>query len=188
MTPAFDLPEYYPRMKATKQLTLTLMVPSLFAGCQHASNTGRSSFTFVDQVGAPPAAPVDASKMKIVESMSVVIPPKPAGSLVLPTYPAAALKAHLQDIHLAVSLSIDESGRVTDVQPSIARVPYTTAFQEQFFAAARKAVQEWRFEPGKLARIEPQADGRPLVTGTETTASTLTVAFTFSSTGNVTSY
>jgi hypothetical protein len=165
------------------------IVVAAFCGvaCRHAAINGRTSFAFVDEVGTLPRPPIDASKMKVMEAISVIVPPKPLGELTPPQYPPAALKVRLQDIALAVTLSIDENGKVVDVQRSIARMASTTAFQEEFLAAAEMAVRAWRFEPAKLAHIEPQPDGRPLVVGTENTSSKLTVAFTFSASGTVTS-
>jgi hypothetical protein len=173
------------RTKYQLAAAIVVVLP-LSAACRHVPVVGHSSFQFVDEIGAPRTV-ADASKLKIVESMSVVVAPKPLEPVVLPKYPPLALKAHLGDIHIAVSVKIDETGQVVDVERSIARIPYTTAFQDEFLQEVTTAVRQWKFEPGKLAHIEPQSDGTPLVTSTEDQNSTLTVAFTFSSSGKVTS-
>jgi hypothetical protein len=165
--------------------TLYILMAIVLASCRHISPTGNSSYTVVDDIGALKSAPVDASKLKVTASMSVLVVPKPIPPLVMPEYPSSALAAHLLDVQFAVTLVIDKEGRVITIEPSLARLPYTNAFREEFVTAIEQAVKTWRFEPGKLAHLEPQPDGRPLVTGLEDVDSKLTIAFNFARSGKV---
>lgn len=155
------------------------------AACRQAGPTGASAFTLVEETGAPMPAPTDAAKMRLDGPVTVDLPPKPVGLQALPEYPKAALGAGLRDVEVAVTLTIDRSGRVSEVGPSLARIPYTTAFHAEFLAAAEKAVRTWQFEPGQSVHLEPQADHVPVVTGAEAEESRITVAFTFSQSGRV---
>jgi len=170
----------------SRPLLAIIAVAVCDTSCRHAPPAGHTSYAVVDDVGPLARRPVDASTLKVVEDMSVIVSPKPLETVPMPVYPPEALKAQLQDVRIAVTVTIDAQGRVVDVARSITSIPYTTAFQDEFFAAAAAAVRKWRFEPGRLAHLEPQADGRPLVTGTEPTSTKLTIAFTFSTSGTVT--
>jgi len=151
--------------------------------CRHAAPTGNSSFTLVNDFGALQAPASDASELKIVQAMSIRVAPKAIPPLTLPKYPASALAAHLLDIQYAVTITIDTEGRVIHIERSYARLPYTSAFRDEFVAAIEQAVATWKFEPGKLAHLDPQENERPLVTGSENAESKLTVAFCFTQSG-----
>jgi hypothetical protein len=157
----------------------------LLASCRTPPTPrGSSSFTPVDDLGAP-AIPADASKLKISTAMSIRVAPKPIPPLALPLYPHAAISANLRDIQLAAKLTINEAGQVADVAPSLARLPYTNAFHDAFFAAIDSAVRTWHFEPGQLAHVFPMDDGSPMIDRSEPEVSTIILVFTFSQTGRV---
>lgn len=156
-----------------------------FASCRQVAPTGGSSFTVADDLGGPPQPPVDASKLKLAESIGLLVPPKPIPPLPLPAYPRAALAAHLGDIRVAVRVSVDSAGNVVDVSPSLTWIPYTHAFGGEFLDAVRQAVLQWRFEPGQLVHLSPQPGGRPLLDRSEPVDSTLTLEFTFFRSGKV---
>jgi hypothetical protein len=171
------------RQATMRKCAVILLASSLLGGSCHHTVAGTSSFAFVGETGNREPAPKDAANLRIAEPISILIPPKPLLPLKVPVYPESIFREHLQDIQMAVTITIDKAGRVSDVSPSLARFPYTNRFQAEFQLAIERAVASWHFEPGQLAHLDPQSQSAPVVVGIESVESQLTVAFTFRQSG-----
>lgn len=153
------------------------------AGCKHQS--GEASFKFIDSIHSQPAT--DAREMKLKIGTTVFVEAKPIEPLAIPIYPPIAVAADLGSVTIAVKISVNKDGRVEAVSPSMAGISLPTRFSHEFHEAVETAVKQWRFEPAKLARLEPAKSGPPFVTSTQDTETAFDVAFTFSSPGAVSS-
>ena len=158
----------------------------MLAGCHHAPGvSGQSSFEFVKQRARAPKkdySPVLTGS----EPKDIYSPATPIGSLATPIYPPAALVAHAGRVRVQLQVTIGVDGRVTNVGPSLAGVPFYGPFTAQFQAAAEAAVAQWRFEPAEVRHLEPRdAEGTTIwsVTQSEKREMTTEVAFTFTETG-----
>ena len=148
-------------------------------GCQHA-RTGVSSFEFVDGPQMPTAKLRDASKLRIVKSMSVFVDAEPILPLASPVYPKSALAAGLGDVTIAVRFTVNVHGTVESIGPSFARITFPTRFKEDFDRAIEAALAQWRFKPAQLARLDPQVNDAPVVVGMQETETSFDVVFSFS--------
>ncbi len=101
-------------------------------------------------------------------------------------YPPAALAAHAGRVTVVLEITIGTDGRVGDVRPSLAGIPFGGSFSAQFQAAAEVAMAQWRFRPAELRHIEPRQEGGETIwsmVSSEKREMTTEVAFTFSETG-----
>ncbi|HEY0863594.1 MAG TPA: TonB family protein [Lacunisphaera sp.] len=162
------------------------------AGCRHAptgeAGTGTSSFAFVERPVAPPPArtvttePVDQKPIEEYREARPVYP------LVNPVYPPPALKARAGRATVGVRITVDVTGQVTDVAPSMLVFSSPGPFADEFRAAVETAVRQWRFRPAEVEKIEfvqtPTVSYSRIV-GRQKVETHLDVAFNFTASGGV---
>lgn len=88
--------------------------------------------------------------------MENAIPAEPILPLAVPLYPKITPRDRPPLAFVGLRLTIDRSGRVAEVGPSIYALSTPGPFADHFRAAAEAAVAQWRFEPAMLHRFEVQ--------------------------------
>ncbi|WP_091060037.1 hypothetical protein [Opitutus sp. GAS368] len=163
------------------------------AGCRHVPppDTGASSFVVVEaqrvasdkvivgDVGEPSAA-------KYSEDFRQAVPLK--ATVVLPVYPAKALKAKAGRATVGVQVTVDTAGRVTDIGPSLLTYNTPGPYAEDFHEAVRVAVRQWRFAPAEILQMETARSGDftyQRIARSTKTETKLDLAFTFTASGGV---
>jgi outer membrane biosynthesis protein TonB len=89
---------------------------------------------------------------------------------------------------VAVRITVDANGRVSDVGTSLAAMSTPSPFTAEFRAAVEAAIAQWRFRPGEVRHLETvhDADGDyQRMTSRENIAGTFDVEFTFNASGVV---
>lgn len=175
-------------MKSVSGLTVTVLL--VLGGCRQAPapvDTGRSSFAFVDGPESTAAkAPVTAEEVKSGDYFTEA---RPIDPLTKPVYPAKALAAKVGMTTVGVRITVDATGRVSDVGPSVLAVSIPSRFDEEFQAAVRAAVSQWRFSPAQRYRVEvtklPNGEPEFHVTRREYVETYFDVSFTFTASGEV---
>lgn len=165
-------------------MAATLLVA---AGCRQVPVTpdpGRSSFAFVEGAGDRAAVTVEEAK-----SGDYFTDARPIEPLTPPVYPARALAAKAGRVMVGVKITVDATGRVTDVGPSVLALSIPTRFDDDFQEAVRAAVLQWRFRPAQSYHVEVTrvAGGEPelRVTRREYAETYFDVSFTFTAAGTV---
>lgn len=163
----------------------------LMTGCQHAPiATGASSFKIVEQPPdrTPPPAKSDAKVQptSLDQYREASVQEK---TIVLPVYPARALKAKAGAAQVGVRVTVDTEGRVTDVRPSMLAISIVPpGFRTDFEAAVESAVRQWKFHPAKVQHVEVVTEKGftySRVTRTEMLDAEFDLAFTFTPSGKV---
>lgn len=157
------------------------------AGCRHApSDVGASSFEVIRPpalaVGGPgKAAPAEENAVDFREALAI----RP---LVMPVYPAAALAARAGRAQVGVRMTVDHTGKVTDVGSSLFVLSTPGPFAGAFRDAVEAAVRQWRFRPAEILHLEtvraPEVTYNRIVRR-ETIEAQFDLAFTFTATGRV---
>src|ERR1700712_5510678 len=129
----------------------------LFQACRQVpgprlSATGTSSFAFIAPASAQPrTAPKNGP---VIEDSFEVEPDyfveaKPLEPLTKPVYPPKALSGKAGLVTVGVRVTIDAEGHVVDVGPSLLTFSNPSRYAEEFQAAVRSAVMQWRFRPAQ---------------------------------------
>lgn len=109
--------------------------------------------------------------------------------LVMPVYPPKALAAKAGAATVGVRVTIDPSGAVTDIRPSMFAVSVTPPkFADDFREAVEVAVRQWRFHPARVHHLETATEGEftyQRVTRTELVEAEFDLAFNFTTAGKV---
>ena len=180
-------------MKRTFRLALAIAAggPTAIA-CRHALLTptpvGATTFRFLEPPPSHESSPAtDAREDRT--PMSVIAAAVPIEPLGQPVYPSRALAAHANAAVVAVQLTIDATGRVTDIGPSFRELTTPGRWEGDFKAAVEAAVKDWRFYPAQrqLVQRAKLRDGSDtlLIRRSEPIESTVDVAFNFAPTGVV---
>ena len=167
------------------------------AGCHHAplpmrATEGASSFAFIDApaVADPQGKPEIATGPR--QPVDVVVAAEPILPLAAPVYPRAALGAQRTSAFVGVRITVDASGRVTNIDPSLRAISTPGVFAEEFRAAVESALAQWRFTPAENRHLVP-GKGGPMkedywvVTRAEKTDAVFDIVFTFTPSGDVVS-
>ncbi len=175
-----------------KTFLATGLVLLAMTGCRHAPAvspaTGASSFAFVERpAGPPPARAVTAEpvEQKPIEEYREARPVYPLAN---PVYPPRALKARAGRATVGVRITVDVTGRVSDVAPSMLVFSTPGPFAEDFRAAVETAVLQWRFRPAEIEKLEfvkTPTVSYNRITSTQKVETQLDVAFNFTATGGV---
>lgn len=161
------------------------------AGCRHVSppDIGRSSFVVVEPPRPPPPEPSSKETIEPV-SRSNYRDAQAIHPLVMPVYPAKALKAKTGGATVGVRVTVDPSGAVIDIRPSMLVISFTPSqFADDYRDAVEVAVRQWKFAPARIHHIERiTEDGFTYdrVTRTEMIEAEFDLAFTFTVDGEVT--
>lgn len=168
------------------------------AGCRHApveaTGTGSSAFTVVQagQVAEPKvttgkgeAGEGDIKPAAYDRDWLAAVPLK---GQPLPVYPERALKAKAGAATVGVRVTVDATGRVTDIGPSLLVFNTPGPSAEAFLEATKAAVRSWRFRPAEILHME-QVDAPGVsykrVARREPVESQLDLSFSFTATGGV---
>lgn len=163
----------------------------LAMGCEHAPvppDTGGSSFSFVQP---PPAAASRAVAAEPKEPTSIehyreAMPVRP---LATPAYPPKALAAKAGKVTIGVKITVDATGRVADIGPSLLAVTIPSRFDAEFQEAVRAAVAQWRFRPAETFRLEtvtmPEGGSYQRMIDHRNVETSFDLSFTFTATGTV---
>jgi len=160
----------------------------ILSGCHQVQTppaSGQGSFEFTQR---PAGTRIGEGQAVLTgsEPKDVFIPATPDGPLAVPVYPPAALAAHAGRVTVVLEITIGTDGRVGDVRPGMAGIPFGGPFSAQFQAAAEAAMARWRFRPAELRHIEPREEGGETIWSmvfTEKRELTTEVSFTFTETG-----
>jgi TonB family protein len=161
-------------------------------GCRHVSpvppDSGTSSFAFIEPPVAAPRASAAAEPREPV-SMEQYEEASPITPLATPVYPPRALAAKVGRVTIGVKITVDATGRVSDIGPSLRAVTIPSRFDADFQEAVRAAVSQWRFSPALSYRLEdvPMPDGSTYqrMTDRRRVETTFDLSFTFTATGAV---
>ncbi len=180
-------------MKLMSELVDGVMVALMLlgaTGCRHVPEpaaTGRSSFAFVDASNAA-ASSATATPVE-PKSGDYFTEARPTQILATPVYPPKALTARLGMTTVGVRVTVDKTGRVSDIGPSLLAVSIPTKFHAEFQEAVRAAVTQWRFFPAQTFHVEVTRDaaGELQISETkrENAETYLDLAFTFTASGAV---
>lgn len=163
----------------------------LSAGCRHgtaAADTGTSSFAFVQP---PPAAASRAVAEEPKEPTSIehYREARPVRPLATPAYPPAALAGKAGQVTIGVKITVDATGRVADIGPSLLAVTLPGRFDAEFQEAVRAAVAQWRFRPAETFRLEnvplPGGGSYQRMIDHRNVETSFDLSFTFTATGAV---
>ena len=166
-------------------LCAVALVTILLAGCQtRTAETGRSRFQVLDPTGT---APSPSSDKHAVESDRLIdyIPGHIRRPFAQPVYPRNALAAHTGNYEITVTITIDESGRVSDVVRSLRGLNLPSRYAEEFFEAVQSTVLSWKFEPSHQVYYQRGPDGERNYLRTEAISETVDIKFTFEASGLV---
>jgi hypothetical protein len=136
------------------------------AGCQHLNHAdqaaGRASYQVVETPEVPPPIQHGAAALPVLhlgETRQTLIEAYPNGDLASPTYPPAALAAHAGWVILGVRITIDTTGRVSDVQLNPLGLSNAGRFTDDFLQAVAATVRTWTFFPAhyryEIVRQQP---------------------------------
>lgn len=168
---------------------------ALSPGCHHGSSEpasaahGQSSYQFV----TPPSLPTGRKDGTLDDPTEerkprdFFVEAKPEGVLPNPEYPTVAVTAMRWPVTIGMRITIDESGRVSAVAPSLAVFSLPNEFTKEFQAAVETALAQWKFSPAEIRHLVPLPGPGDYWTAArvEKVESFLDVAFTFTSVGNV---
>jgi TonB family protein len=171
--------------------TICVLVFSLaLVGCRHApvlADTGRSSFVMIEPPPAPPPK-TSSSEVKGPISSTSYSDARPIHPLLLPVYPPKALAAKAGAATVAVKVTVDANGRVTDIRPSLLSLSTPGPFADDFRAAVETALRQWRFLPAEVREVEFLEEGGTSYSRlkrSEATEAEFDLSFTFTAAGRV---
>ena len=180
-------------MSRSHQLVWLLMLLLTVASCRHrvaeapAEATGQAGIRFIDPAAAPGA--VLQTREGDPVSGEVFSEARAIEPLTVPVYPRGVPPRKAGVVTIGVRLTVDEQGRVTDVGPSLLAVSIPTPYSEQFEAAVRAAVLQWRFQPAQRYRVDysrnAQSGLERKVSGRANVETWFDVMFTFTERGEV---
>lgn len=177
------------RVKVTGLWILVFGTLAGAGGCRHAPvapDTGRSSFVFVQ----PPMRPPPESNGEVIEPArrSQWREATLQEPFVSPAYPRKALLAKAGRNIVGVRITVDPTGRVSDVRLSLLVFSTPGPLAEDFRDAVESAVRQWQFTPARAEYIEIVHEGEATynrVTGSENVETEFDLAFTFTADGRV---
>lgn len=176
------------------RITLLLSMLLALAGCRHSATeeAGTSSFTVVQAGQAAESkvivGKVDEGDIKPAAYDRDYRAAVPIRNQPLPVYPAQALKAKAGAATAGVRVTIDATGKVTDIGPSLLIFSTPGPYAQDFMAAVKAAVVGWRFHPAEifyLERVEAPGVSYNRVTRSEKVEAQLDLAFSFTASGGV---
>lgn len=171
---------------------LAILAGWAVSGCRHAPavrEEGLSSFRLVE----PPAKRADAhgeGSSGPRQPVDVLVAAEPIAPMAKPAYPRAASGKHHAPVLVSVCVTVDENGRVADVEPNWRGFSTPGPLAADFLAAVRAALAQWRFTPAEKQHLVPGkgAPGRDdywVITRVERTAYAIDIVFAFAASGDV---
>lgn len=174
-----------------KEIMVTVGIVAGLAspGCRHVAPTekGTSSFRVVEPRRPPPA--VTSNETIVPVSREQYRDAEAKHPLVMPVYPPKALAAKAGAATIGVHVTVDASGAVVDIRPSMLAISVTPPkFADAFREAVETAVRQWKFAPARVHYIDVVTEGDftyHRVTRTERIEAEFDLAFTFTTSGKV---
>jgi hypothetical protein len=174
------------------RLVWPMMLAALaLAGCKHATvrpAEGGSFFTFIEPPATAPESKREPSSGPL-QPTEVIVAADPILPLQKPVYPAPALGRQHSPMMVGVHITVDASGRVAHVGPSLRAFTTPGPFATEFLAAVESALAEWRFTPAEKRRMRPMKSNTGedfwLITRAEKIEYGFDLSFTFTSSGDV---
>lgn len=169
----------------------TVVILSVFtSGCRHAQApvmAGRSSFALV-RPPPPPPSKISPSEAKAPVNNAEYFEAQPIYPLIMPVYPSTALAAKAGWATVGVKVTVDSTGRVTDIRPSMVAFSTSSPFAEEFLKAVEVALRQWKFRPAE-SREREYVQNKDIayyrVTKSEAVETEFDLMFTFTPAGGV---
>jgi hypothetical protein len=165
----------------------------LLAGCRHATpDVGASAFTVVESGRTATDAKVivgDVGEPKPMPYSQDYRPASPLKNQPLPVYPERALRARAGAATVGVRVTVDATGKATEIGPSLLVYNTPGPFADDFLTAVTTTVRLWRFQPAEILsmeHVESPTASYNRIARTEKTEAQIDLAFTFTSRGGVT--
>ena len=141
-------------------------------------------------VRPPPAPPPKSSPSEAKEptGISEYFEAQPINPLLMPVYPPQALAAKAGWATVGVKITVDVTGRVADIQPSMVAFSSPGPFAEAFLKAVEVALRQWSFIPAETRKreyVENKDISYFRVTQREATETEFDSMFTFTAAGGV---
>ena len=136
---------------------VTLGMILLLTGCRHPpqlQGPGTSSFAFVDPAPTPSHEPGGSDDGLLPWQRTQYVEASLIDPHAMPIYPPRLLSARLGKSIVGVHITVDTSGRVSDIRPSFLVVSTPGPFADDFRTAAETAVTQWRFVPAALQQMK----------------------------------
>jgi hypothetical protein len=135
-------------MKCTSLARTLGACATLFGcGCQ-TPKSARASFQILPPQPSPNITRQQDAKPSDAEIKIVYIPPRTKKPLAEPLFPSAVASSVVRR-EVFVTVIVDDSGRVSSVQRSLADLSVPIQDSEQFFDAIATAASAWEFEPAR---------------------------------------
>jgi len=173
-------------MRSPVKLCSGIMTVSLlFGGCRTANNLqGQAKYEIVDPQGGRPASQI-SNQVQEGNYRVDYNPGYAKRALPKPTYPRDALTARTGNYVVYVTITIDESGHVTNAVRSLNDFALPSRFAADFFNAVQAAVLQWSFVPAHKIYWQRGANGEMKYIGAEPVPRTMELRFTFDALGGV---
>ncbi len=158
--------------------------------CVVACTTRRAGNSSFEMLPAPrPLAPSPGTGPKATTGESdiriVHVAARPRRTLPVPKYPPEALTARAGRFTAYITLTINEDGRVTDVQPSLARFALPNDYAAAFLQSIDEALATWDFDPARYVYWQRIANGDERYLRADAVPQRMEVRFTFTESGVV---
>ena len=178
----------------TEFRSITVVTLLLATGCQQVQVPkrleGASSFRFVERpIPELSAMVAEASDLPRVP-VDVLVPAEPIPPLARPVYPGAVLGKVRVPVTVGVRITVDASGRVAHVGPSLLVFSNAGDAAAEFRAAVEDALTQWRFTPAEIRHLVPGTGGPGredfwVATRKQATDYAFDLSFTFAVSGDV---
>lgn len=151
---------------------------SLFlAGCR-STEIGRGSFDIRSPQPPPNVTPQKEAKPAESDIKIVYVPARAKRVLAEPAFPESAHPTVTRN-EILVTLTVDESGRVSNVQRSFADLSLPSGDTDPFMAAIIAATSSWEFEPARQVFWQKVAGADDRYLYAETVPARFDVRFVF---------
>jgi len=157
--------------------TFRISASLLLAGCQ-SIEIGRSSFEIRSPQPSPNPTPQNDAKLTESDIKIVYVPARAKKVLAEPAFPESAHPAVTRN-EILVTLTVDESGRVSNVRRSFADLSIPTGASDPFMAAIVLATSSWEFEPARQVFWQKIAGADDRYLYAETVPARFDVGFVF---------
>lgn len=134
----------HPRVKRALAVGSAVLV----ASCQSV-RSGRTSFEFLSPPPAPNVSPQAEATPSESDTRIVYIPPRAKKTLAQPVFPEAIGASMPDRTEVVATLTVNESGRVSDVRRSFRDLSVLSGDFESLVAAIVSATAVWEFEPAR---------------------------------------
>ncbi len=170
-----------------KPRILAILVSLLGLVACRTAREGNSSFEVLPPPRPLGPVPATNSKSAIGESDIRIdyVAARARRPLSSPVYPPQALAARAGRFTAYVTLTINESGRVVEARPSLARVSLPNDYSAAFFLAIDAALEKWEFDPARYVYWQKRPNEEDRYLRADPARQTIEVRFVFKESGTV---